>query len=129
MPPNDRLAQGLLGAVRARDFGATADNWRGGAAVEAFPSIDLALVDFSRGVTPQRANVLFSRETPLGFAAEIEGVAGAVRQLRFDADPRDDVVVAFEGEVLAGGGGVAVFFNGLAPTFRNNGEGYSGTLQ
>ena len=89
MPPNDRLAQGLLGAVRARDFGATADNWRGGAAVEAFPSIDLALVDFSRGVTPQRANVLFSRETPLGFAAEIEGVAGAVRQLRFDADPRD----------------------------------------
>ena len=82
----DRLAQGLVEAVHAQDFGNTPDAWRGGTAVDAFPSIDLALVDFSRASGPRWANVLFSRELPHGLVAEIGSDAGAVRNVRFDAD-------------------------------------------
>lgn len=75
--------------MRAQDFGATADGWRGGAAVEAFPSIDLAVVDFAAPGSPRWANVLFSREWPQGHAAVIGADAGALQGLRFDADLRD----------------------------------------
>lgn len=85
----EALAQGLLAAVRAQDFGATPDAWRGGAAVAAFPSIDLAVVDFAHAGGPRWANVLFSREHPQGLVAEIGSHAGAVRKLRFDADRTD----------------------------------------
>jgi hypothetical protein len=86
------LAQGLLAAVRAQDFGHTADNTRAGAAVRHFPSIDLAVVVFAPpGSTrlPVWANVLFSREHPDGVVAQIGSNAGALQGLRFDADQRD----------------------------------------
>ena len=44
-----RLAQGLLAAVRAQDFGSTADAKLNGAPVKHFPSIDLAVVAFEIG--------------------------------------------------------------------------------
>lgn len=83
------LAQALLGAVRAQHFEATPDRWRGGAAVEAFPSIDLAVVRFTPGTPPQAANVLFSREHPQGLTAEFSGTLGAVGNIRFDQDLQD----------------------------------------
>lgn len=84
------LAQALLDAVRAQHFEHTADRWRGGAAVEAFPSIDLAVVRFVPGAQPQAANVLFSREHPQGLTAEFSGSFGPVANLRFDQDLQDD---------------------------------------
>ena len=86
------LAQSLLAAVRAQDFGNTADSQRGGAPVRHFPSIDLAVVVFD-AATAQRppvwANVLFSREHPQGVVAQIGADAGALQGQRFDADQRD----------------------------------------
>ncbi len=82
----DTLAQDLLAAVRAQDFGSTPDAWRGGAAVAAYPSIDLALVDLNHPGSPRWANVLFSREHPQGLIARVGTDAGAVRNVRFDAD-------------------------------------------
>jgi hypothetical protein len=82
----NELAQGLLAAVRAQDFGNTPDTWRGGAAVAAYPGIDLAVADFGPACGPRWANVLFSREFPQGLVAAIGSDAGAVRGLRFDAD-------------------------------------------
>jgi hypothetical protein len=87
---SEALAVALLEAVRAQDFGATPDAWRGGAAVEAFPSIDLAVADFAHAGGPRWANVLFSREFPHGWVADIGSDAGAVSHLRFDADPQND---------------------------------------
>jgi len=84
------LAQALLDAVRAQHFEHTADRWRGGAAVEAFPSIDLAVVRFAPGAQPQAANVLFSREHPQGLTAEFSGSFGPVAHIRFDQDLQDD---------------------------------------
>ena len=80
------LAQALIHAVRQQDFGATPDKMLAGRPVQAFPSIDLALVAFPRGRAPRWANVLFSREHPAGVAAHIGEQAGAVQHLRFDAD-------------------------------------------
>ena len=40
------LGAALLQAVQAQDFGHTPDAWRSGQAVDAFPSIDLAVVSF-----------------------------------------------------------------------------------
>lgn len=85
---DDLLALRLLAAVRARDFGSTPDARRGGAAA-AFPSIDLALVDFKHPGGPRWANVLFSREHLPGLLAEIDSGAGAVRNVCFDADPQN----------------------------------------
>jgi hypothetical protein len=86
---DEMLAQGLLAAVRAHDFGQTADSWRGGAPMEHFPSIDLAVVGFLPARAPIWANVLFSREHPQGIVAGIGDGAGAVQDIRFDADQRD----------------------------------------
>jgi hypothetical protein len=83
------LQQALLDAVRARQFEGTADRWCGGAAVEAFPSIDLAVVRFAPGAIPQAANVLFSREHPQGLIAEFSGHFGPVSNIRFDQDLQD----------------------------------------
>jgi hypothetical protein len=83
---HEALAAALLDAVRAQDFGNTPDAWRGGAAVAAFPSIDLAVADFAHADGPRWANVLFSREFPQGWVAEIGSDAGAVRNIGFDAD-------------------------------------------
>lgn len=84
------LAQALLAAVRAQDFGATPDALRGGAPVAAFPSLDLAVARFSPGAAPAWANVLFSREHAQGHVAAFHGAAGAVANVRFVADVQDD---------------------------------------
>ena len=87
------LACALQNAVQAQDFAHTADAWRSGQAVDAFPSIDLAVVSFASPGAPPRgprfANVLFSREHPQGLVADINAAAGAVQNIRFDADQRD----------------------------------------
>ncbi|HRD97637.1 MAG TPA: hypothetical protein PLA97_14695, partial [Rubrivivax sp.] len=83
------LAQGLRQAVLQLDFPATADGWQGGQPLVLMPSIDLALVQFTRGRAPRWANVLFSREHPLGVAGEIGTDGGSPRNLRFDADQRN----------------------------------------
>lgn len=81
MPAHEALSQALLEAVRAQRFGV--------AAGEAFPSLDLAVVQFRRGRAQRWANVLFSREHPRGVAAAIGANAGPVQNIRFDADQQD----------------------------------------
>jgi hypothetical protein len=81
------LGAALLDAVRGLDLGRVADGWRGGAPVQAFPSLDLALVVFGRGGTARAANVLFSRELPAGLAPRI--AQGRVQGVRFDRDVQD----------------------------------------
>jgi hypothetical protein len=86
---HESLAQALLAAVRAQQFERTEDSLRGGAPVAQFPSLDLAVIAFSEPQAPVWANVLFSREHPQGLVASIGAEAGAVRNLRFEADVRD----------------------------------------
>lgn len=76
--------------MQAQDFGATADKANGGVPVAEFPSIDLAVVDLTHRGGPRWANVLFSREFPRGLVAAIDEHAGAVRNVRYDADLRDE---------------------------------------
>mgnify|MGYP006274805111 FL=1 len=76
---HDQLAQALLQAVRSLDFGSTADAHRQGLPVQAFPSIDLAVVAFPARSAAVWANVLFSREHPQGVVAHIDSSAGSVR--------------------------------------------------
>lgn len=85
----DELAAALREAVRARHFEQTADKLRGGALVEAHPSIDLAVAVFPPGGAPVAANVLFSREHPDGLVARFDGPCGAVANIAFQADVRD----------------------------------------
>jgi hypothetical protein len=75
--------------VHAQDFASTPDAWHGGAALNHFPSIDLALAIFPPGGTPRCANVLFSREHPQGVIGEIGTGLGALRNVRFDRDLQD----------------------------------------
>ena len=86
---HEQLANALLQAVRAQDFGNTPDAKRGGKALAHFPSIDLAVVAFPQSAAPLMANVLFSREQPQGIVAAIDAHAGAVANVRFVADQRD----------------------------------------
>jgi hypothetical protein len=115
MTPGE-LAQRLAGAVRAQDFGSTPDRLRGGRAVEAFPSLDLAVVGFPRGAPPVGANVLFSREVPGGLVGDIGADWELPRNVRYVADLTDErrVSVAWQPgadwsrlpfEALAGGAG------------------------
>jgi Beta-lactamase enzyme family len=83
------LGEALRAAVIAQDFGATPDRWQGGAPVAHCPSIDLAVAAFPPGQPAVWANVLFSREHPLGVVADIDTHAGALLNVRFDADQRD----------------------------------------
>jgi hypothetical protein len=87
---HERLARLLLDVVRIQHFERTADKHLGGAPVRHMPSIDLAVVAFPNGRAPLWANVLFSREHPQGFVADIGSDAGVVRNVRFDADIRDE---------------------------------------
>ena len=86
---HDQLAQALLQAVRSLDFGSTADAHRQGLPVQAFPSIDLAVVAFPARSAAVWANVMFSREHPQGVVAHIDSSAGSVGNIRFLADIRD----------------------------------------
>lgn len=86
------LAEALRAAILAQRFDTTPDRLRGGAPVEAFPSLDLAVLRFAgQGRAPVGANVLFSREHPQGVVARFSGAhgLGAVANLRFDADVRN----------------------------------------
>ena len=87
------LADALRAAVLAQRFDTTPDRQRGGAPVEAFPSIDLAVMRFAGGGrSALAANVLFSREFPQGVVARFGAAGGGfgpVANLRFDADVRD----------------------------------------
>lgn len=83
------LARALREAVRAQRFEQTADKLRGGAPVDAHPSIDLAVAVFPPGGSPVCANVLFSREHPEGLVGRFDGPAGAVANVAFQADVRD----------------------------------------
>jgi len=87
---NDQLAHLLLDAVRGQRFELTPDAMRHGRPLAHFPSIDLALVAFPRQAPPVWANVLFSREHPHGVVADIGSDGGPVRNIRFDADVRDN---------------------------------------
>ena len=89
LAPLAPLAQCLLQSVRALGFAAHADAALGSAAMEPFPSLDLAVVSFASGRAPQFANVLFSREHPSGHVAALDPQAGALQGLRFDADLQD----------------------------------------
>ena len=86
---SDQLAQALLQAVRAQHFEATADAQRGGAALNHFPSLDLAVIAFPANAAPVWANVLFSRDHPQGLVAAIGAAAGAVRNIGYLADRTD----------------------------------------
>jgi hypothetical protein len=86
MTVHDGLATALLQTVAAQHFEDTPDALAGGAAVQHFPSIDLAVADFSPGRAPRWANVLFSREHPSGVVAGIHPPTGSVSNIRFDAD-------------------------------------------
>lgn len=85
------LAARLRAAVQAQRFEATPDALRGGAPLDAFPSIDLALCVFDRvdGSAPRAANLLFSREHPEGLEGEIGADFGALRNIAFVADLQD----------------------------------------
>jgi hypothetical protein len=85
----DQLAQALLDAVRAQDFGATPDALQGGGPVAEFPSLDLAVAAFPPDAPPVWANVLFSREHPQGLVGEIGSDGGGLRNVSFLADVRD----------------------------------------
>ncbi len=86
------LGPALREAVLAQRF-ETAHDTLTGAPVEAFPSLDLALVVFpagaAPGAAPRRGNVLFSRERPAGHAARIPADGGAVDDVLFVRDERD----------------------------------------
>lgn len=89
MSPRPGLGPALREAVRAQRFEATHDTLRG-APVEAFPSLDLAVVVFpGRGAPPRWGNVLFSRERPSGHVARIPADGGAVEDVLFMRDERD----------------------------------------
>jgi len=81
----------LLQAVRAQDFGSTADSALGGQPIRHFPNIDLAVAAFLPQGRVQCANVLFSREHPQGLVAQLGARAGAAQGvgLRFERDQQD----------------------------------------
>ena len=85
----DELTQSLLQAVRALHFEATPDAMCGGAPLNHFPGLDLALIAFPPNAAPVWANVLFSREHPQGLVADIAPAAGAVRNIAYVADRTD----------------------------------------
>jgi hypothetical protein len=87
---HDQLAHLLLNAVRIQHFERTEDRHLDGAPVRHMPSIDLAVIAFPPGRDPVWANVLFSREHPQGIVADIGSDAGVVRNVRFEADLRDE---------------------------------------
>ncbi len=84
------LAHALQQAVLELDLPATADNLQGGQPLVLMPAIDLAVVAFDGKGGARWANVLFSREHPQGVVADINPEAGAVRNIRFDADLQDN---------------------------------------
>ena len=51
------LAQALIQAVRAQDFGSTADKLQGGQPVAVFPSIDLAVIALAPGRADRKSVV------------------------------------------------------------------------
>lgn len=85
---HDMLAKMLLQSLQRCGADRAVDHWDGDRRVAAMPSIDLAVVAFPNDAPPAWANVMCSRERPEGFAAVIGPEAGAVRNVRYLADPR-----------------------------------------
>ena len=84
------LAQALRRAVLAQPWAQARDRRRGGLPFTHPPSLDLAVAVLPRDGAPVWANLLFSRELPQGHVADIGADAGAVRGVRWLADPVDD---------------------------------------
>jgi hypothetical protein len=89
-----QLATALVSGVKAQHFEQTPDSQHHGAAIKHHPSIDLAVAAFPANSTPVFANVLFSREHPQGLVAQIDANASQVRNIRFDADRRNNALVS-----------------------------------
>ncbi len=83
------FAQKLRQSVLELDLPSVADHLQGGQPLVLMPAIDLAVVAFDGQGSPRWANVLFSREHPQGVVGEIGSDAGALRNIRFDADLQD----------------------------------------
>jgi len=90
MLTHDRLAQGLLAALRAQEFTAVIDPLDGGRPLRQPPSIDLAVVAFPRDAEPVAANVLLSRDHPDGLVAPLPADGGPQQQIGYLADLQDD---------------------------------------
>jgi hypothetical protein len=82
------LAERLRDAVQAQRFETLPDALRGGAPLDAYPSLDLALCCFD-GDRPQALNLLFSREHPQGLVGAIAPGHGALGNIGFVADVQD----------------------------------------
>ncbi len=82
------LAERLRDAVQAQRFETLPDALRGGAPLDAYPSLDLALCCFD-GDRPQALNLLFSREHPQGLVGAIAPGHGALGNIGFVADLQD----------------------------------------
>lgn len=85
MTPTE-LASALIQSVKAQGFENTPDSLAAGAPIAHFPSIDLAVIAFTRGQHPVAANVLFSREYPDGIVASCRDNFGAIDNVRYLAD-------------------------------------------
>lgn len=86
---SSELAAALLLAVQTQQFESTPDRLRQGSPVEAFPSLDVAVIAFPETGSPVGANVLFSRDHPAGRIAEFTGAFGSVNNTHFLVDQRD----------------------------------------
>ncbi len=86
---DDALALSLLRAVREQGFGRTPDRLQQGGPVAAFPSLDLAVVGFRARGRPAVANVMFSREVPLGVVGRIGRRGELPGNIRYQADITD----------------------------------------
>lgn len=84
------LAEALRAAVRAQRFDQTSDALQAGAPRGVMPNLDLAVAAFPAGQPPCAANLLFSREHPQGLVAGIAPGFGAVRDVHWLADERDE---------------------------------------
>lgn len=83
------LAQVLREAVLAQHFELTPDRLRGGAPVEPFPSLDLAVIGFPAAGAPLVANVLFSRDAPQGWIGNVGTRGERARNVHWLADQTD----------------------------------------
>ena len=89
MTEMNALARELQQSVLELDLPTVADNLQGGQPLVLMPAIDLAVVVFDAQGPARWANVLFSREHSHGVVADIGADAGALRNIRFDADLQD----------------------------------------
>lgn len=89
---SDELSSALVGMVRAQRFAETEDHLQnGGAPVADVPSLDLSVIAFPDGCEPAVANVLLSRDVPLGVRVSFDAATLDARGVRWVRDVRDPV--------------------------------------